>query len=490
MSYSKRKKKALTDSESGKSKEALLKKMKEQQSQHPKSSKPSVESEELDSHYKKLYKSAKKELDKLKNAQKAEGKSVALELQRTKDDLSQVKRQLYEKNEELKAQINLTKELEKKLLLSEENNTQLEEKVSLFKQSEEKYKKAIEQMAEKTAAASKQEASYTRKHNQLRKKEDSYKEEINALNQLLGNERRERSSLEIQINNIFDIDPTFIFNYFLESLSLQNVEKYHRLKPLYHEYKRIRNHKIRIKKAAAVSKSAKQKASSYANKQTGLNKENTDPQYGYLSKKPSVQDNGEFNLTNSSEDKWFFINSAGQVFTVIDYPKSVTLYEGIPASAIINEADMTATYLYSFMNKREMNAVRKEITNSKQKKSSSEERIYPYIAPISVLILTAQNGEKYRDRLKKHGIHAEFADLYSDNPTHIKNKASSYDIVLLLERHIPAVTQGLINTYQDEDPDKIQIMFNYNEDLVVARVRYVAIKKGWLKLPFKEEKSE
>lgn len=488
MSYSKRKKKALLDSESKNSKEALFKKVKEQKAQRPKSSKPIVECEELDFDYKKLYKSAKKELDKLKNTQKTEGKSAALELQRTKDDLAQAKRQLYEKNEELKVQIALTKELEKKLLLSEENNTELEEEVSLFKESEAKYKKAIEQMAEKTAAASKQEASYTRKHNQLIKKEGLYKEEINTLNQLLSTERRERSSLETQVNSIFDIDPTFIFNYFLESLSLQNVEKYHRLKPLYHEYRRIRNHKIRIKKAAAVSKAAKQKATSLENKQANANNNNTDPQYGYLSKKASVQNNGEFNQTNSSEDKWFFINSAGQVFALLDYPKSVTLYEGIPASAITNESDMTATYLYSFMNKREMNAVRKEITNSKQKKSSSDERVYPYIAPISVLVLTAQNGDKYRDRLKKHGIQAEFADLYSDNPTHIKNKASSYDIVLLLETHIPAVAQGLINTYQDSDPDKIQIMFNYNEDLVVARIRYVAIKKGWLELPFKEDK--
>ena len=488
MSYSKRKKKALTNSENENSKEALFKKMKEQHSQRPKSSSPSIESEEADSHYKKLYRSVKKELDKLKNTQSAEGKSAALELQRAKDDLTQVKRQLFEKNEELKVQINLTKETEKKLLHSEENNIKLEEEVSLLRQSEAKYKKAIEKMAEKTEAASKQEASYTRKHNQLRKKEDSYKEEISTLEQLLSNERRERGILEAQVNSIFDVDPTFIFDYFLKSLSLENVEKYHRLKPLYHEYKRIRNHKIRIKKAAAVSKVAKRKADSATNKETDLNNNDIDPQYGYLSRNPSTQDSRDLNLTNPNEDKWFFINSVGQTFTVVDYPKSVTLYEGIPASAIINEADMTAIYLYSFMNEREMNAVKKEITNSKQKKSPSEEKIYPYIAPISVLVLTAQNGDKYRDRLKKHGIHAEFAELYSDNPTHIKNKASSYDIVLLLEKHIPAVAQGLINTYQDSDPDKVQIMFNYNEDLVVARIRYVAIKKGWLELPFKEDK--
>jgi hypothetical protein len=119
------------------------------------------------------------------------------------------------------------------------------------------------------------------------------------------------------------------------------------------------------------------------------------------------------------------------------------------------------------------------VVQKKKQKQAQEEKDYHFIGPVNVLLVTNKNGIKYRERLRKHGVNAEWMDPYEKSFVHIRNRSNSYDVVLLLEDAMPHEARQLIDEFK-KIPDKVQTMWEAKADDVVARVRYVALKKGLL----------
>jgi hypothetical protein len=87
---------------------------------------------------------------------------------------------------------------------------------------------------------------------------------------------------------------------------------------------------------------------------------------------------------------------------------------------------------------------------------------------LKVGIVTSQHGNKYVERLSKHGMSAIWIDAYEKSPVHVKVLMDGCDIVLLCIDSMPHFVLHLITT---ETKERYHILSQHNEEVVMNRVR-------------------
>src|SRR5690606_15658064 len=120
----------------------------------------------------------------------------------------------------------------------------------------------------------------------------------------------------------------------------------------------------------------------------------------------------------NKEDRFVFVSLLSQEYE-INYHVGNKLINGVPCSVFLNE-DNTVDVFWFYETDSEMlkdvkmnNKNKKTRKNNKKSQSNIE---YEYIGDFKVLILTSENGIRYRNRLEHHGIVATWADPFEKSP--------------------------------------------------------------------------
>ncbi|WP_339239886.1 hypothetical protein NST06_11005 [Bacillus sp. FSL P4-0322] len=142
-----------------------------------------------------------------------------------------------------------------------------------------------------------------------------------------------------------------------------------------------------------------------------------------------------------------------------------------PSRGILNDdgtVDIVSTYddETSFYTDEEINRVR---TRRKKINSKENEVEHAHIGNFKVLIISSRDGKKFTDRLRLHGLQVEWMDGFN-KLKETRNMMISADIVLACA---DSASHDIINhvSNQGNDP-KYQVLFNPNEDAIVARTIY------------------
>lgn len=183
------------------------------------------------------------------------------------------------------------------------------------------------------------------------------------------------------------------------------------------------------------------------------------------------------------ENDWWFYSHDNELHKVVG-SKPRELVHDFPARAIIND-DGTAYVVWvyydtndDYMYRVDTNGALNKMVKKKSPTSDETEEKYMYIGDFKVLLVGSQRMNKYKERLEKHGLEVVLHDPFEEYERLVKTKAESADIVILFTSHMSHAMLDLV----DRKDDKIQLMEKDNEDTVVARVRYAAIKLGLINL--------
>lgn len=406
--------------------------------------------------YKAMCKNLKKELEKLQKLmqlQKKEEKEETSLHTELEAELNEKKKKMFEVSKELKEQKEKMDKLEKLYSNEREKTENLQKELDRVKKEKENISSTINKMKNRQIAAvknkddaeenAKRTVGILKKQNQEIKK---YEYTIHMKNEKI-------RELEEELDKFITMNPKHLIKRLESLLSKETAYDFQPLTNLYKRY-------VNIRAWMKLNRLNKQY----------IIEEKTE--YGFLVKNRIL-----------SNDKWYFTTTDSRSFEVVGY-STKSLEIGIPVSAIVDETNDTAIVVWSYETEEEMHKERKENVHKKPIKHTQKSmEDYEYIGPISVLLVTSKNGIRYRDRLKKHGVMVEWMDPYEKSIVHIRNKANSFDMVLLLEDAMPHDARTLIEEFKNEDSDKVQTMYHHKEETVVARVRYIAYKKGMIKVP-------
>lgn len=422
--------------------------------------------------YKSLYRQTKKELDKLKKeSSQAQviSKNDEKRLKKAQQEVDKRKKENYELQQRLKIQLDMVKVFESQLVTERNKNIQLEDTLRSANVEKNKYILSFKNLKRRVKAINKEKINLRRKLKNQRNEINKQYGLIDKLRVSLRRKKVKEKLLKEEVSEFLQVTPSFFIRYFLNTISKDNINDFKGLEKLYERYHFIQ-----------------QALESYKQSQVEISTEVVEEYtYGYLTKYSSLNQDGALNgSTVSSSNQWLFVNSSGKSYVVTSRP-DIAIYDGAPASAKLNEITYTANVIRVF--KTDDKTENKVTTETKAKPTAKYgnkgvQEDYTYIGPVSVLLVTSKNGIRYRERLSKHGVIADWIDPYEKNHTHILNKSSSYDIVLLMENAMPHTTRDVIAKYGAVDPDKIQTMYEHSEETIVGRVRYTAIKKGLVRI--------
>lgn len=163
--------------------------------------------------------------------------------------------------------------------------------------------------------------------------------------------------------------------------------------------------------------------------------------------------------------------------TSIDLHDRVVLakkYKGIDAVAILD------VYKEEYYPDRDIEEVKDQgVIEEVIEVEAVEEVIYEQLGEAKVTIVTAENGVKYREHLRKHGLDAIWLDPFEKSTKHLRTKAIASDIVLICTDAIPHSVKYMIEAIGKDT--KYQLIGNHNEEVILARTRYVMSELGLLK---------
>lgn len=141
---------------------------------------------------------------------------------------------------------------------------------------------------------------------------------------------------------------------------------------------------------------------------------------------------------------------------------------GKPSRGILNDdgtVDIVSTYddETSFYTDEEIHIVR---TRRKKNNTKENEVEHVHIGNFKVLVISSRDGKKFTDRLRLHGLQVEWMDGFN-KLKETKNMMISADIVLACA---DSASHDIIYHISDQGNDpKYQVLFNPNEDAIVAR---------------------
>lgn len=429
-------------------KEELLKKVKK----HRKVSIcPTPENGTNEQDYKRLYKEMKKEKEKIekqrndlqreKNRWKKKADMQEKKINRHHQERFEDRKILTEQGGIIKELNWKQEELKKEQMVAEQEKHQLLTEKEMMAHHLTALKKKLHHVQTIQTSSQRLSDRYRIQNEQLEKK-------LEQQEKVIKNQHKMILQLQTRVNRLSTADVQTFMTYFIEHMDMDTIQEYHQVPELNKRYNRIRSGmKLRL------ASSKLQEKQEYPTR------------FGYLEEK---------------ESGWIFVDTDNHNYTVIRQP-NYPLKKGMTISASVNEEEKTASISWVYRNQQTFEEDRKKEKQVKEKKKESANIIHPWelTKPVSVLLVTSKAGGQYRDRLRKHGVGAIWMDPYEKNIKHIEETASSYDIVLLFEDAMPHSARTLIDVYGE---GKIQTIYQHNEELVVARIRYVLMKNDWLKM--------
>jgi len=449
------------------SKATLLQKVKETKSLRSGTVQTPVEEslQETIEHYKNLYKNMKAECEKLKKEQK--NKPAQHSKQNKKEEILQQeienkKQEVFLLRQDLTDEQKRRKETEQLLSQWKKKYQELETDNNDLQITHKKTSEHLKIITSKIDSYRSRNENFEQKRRKLSKSLKEMNERVQALENSKKRALLKNSDMQHYINSILQLRPEVIISYLYDELSLNNYGNYSDI-PLLNRQVLTMSYAQKMKRASVKKKEGKK-----ASEITPI------PMFGYISL-----------AEPESAHKWRFVSIDNESYEIIN-KTSYPVQEGMPIAAVVNEENGTAmlTWVYGNVGEMKRDKERESLREKRRQDVVKEEKTtYLQMEPVSVLLLTAHQGVKYRDRLQKHGVEVEWMDPFEKNMSHIRAKASSYDYVYLFIDHTPkALKQQLMDEFADNQ-DKIQIFYSGNIQTVLTRTRYLALAKSMENTP-------
>lgn len=178
------------------------------------------------------------------------------------------------------------------------------------------------------------------------------------------------------------------------------------------------------------------------------------------------------------DGEYTFIDLEKEQYRISIYPNMKNLNDKA-ASAFLKD-DGRVDVFWIFTNISEMLDSRHEVTRQWQSAKDQmtdkvDRKEFELLADFKVIIVTSLNGDKYKKRLMKHGIQADWIDPFEKSPIHVKNEIATADIALLCVKNMP---HSVLHTIEEMDSEKIQFLINHNEETVYKKTRFAASQLG------------
>lgn len=439
------------------SKTALFQKVKETKSPRTGTVQTSNEKslQEAVDHYKKLYKNMKAECEKLKKEQKEKPVQQSKQHKREQtlqQEIENKKQEVFLLRQDLTDEQKRRKETEQLLSQWKQKYQELEADNNALQITHEKTSEHLKIITSKIDSYRSRNENFEQKRRKLSKSLKEMNERVQVLENSKKRALLKNSDMQHYINSILQLRPEVIISYLYDELSLNNYGNYSDI-PLLNRQVLTLSHTRKMKRASVKKTS----------EVTPI------PMFGHIS-----------SAEPESVHEWRFVSIDNQSYEIIN-KTSYPVQEGMPIATVVNKENNTAMITWVYGNEAEMNRDKeRESLREKRRQNVVKEEKTPYLQmePVSVLLLTAHQGVKYRDRLQKHGVEVEWMDPFEKNMAHILSKASSYDYVYLFIDHTPkALKQQLMVEFEDNQ-DKIQTFYSGNIQTVLARTRYLALSKS------------
>lgn len=150
--------------------------------------------------------------------------------------------------------------------------------------------------------------------------------------------------------------------------------------------------------------------------------------------------------------------------------------ENAPCRATIRNNIATITRVYN--NEDIFIKELKENRESKRMKQEKKDFVYEdvnYENHYNVLIIGAENKDKYSSTLRKIGLNVLYYNSYEGNVVRLRNMLNRYDIVICCLRHSRHYASNLMTYMQEHDVEnalKYNIIDKDNLENIIGRVRY------------------
>ncbi|WP_366560124.1 hypothetical protein AB0R69_15605 [Bacillus pumilus] len=178
-----------------------------------------------------------------------------------------------------------------------------------------------------------------------------------------------------------------------------------------------------------------------------------------------------FGYLKKYEDGYRLESTNGETYQIRVFIEESSDESDKPSRGILNDdgtVDIVSTYddETSFYTDEEIHRVR---TRRKKINFKENEVEYAHIGNFKVLIISSRDGKKFTERLRLHGLQVEWMDGFN-KLKETKNMIISADIVLACA---DSASHDIINhvSNQGNNP-KYQVLFNPNEEAIVARTIY------------------
>ncbi|MFF2531225.1 hypothetical protein ACFVS2_20195 [Brevibacillus sp. NPDC058079] len=270
------------------------------------------------------------------------------------------------------------------------------------------------------------------------------KDKLELVKKRLEKAEMQLSKVKERLQVFENMDTTFLIQYLHQQVNMSNINDYHGIHAIINKVKLLEE-KLEVLSEADLEQSGNQ----------------VNHQLGYVTEKE-----GRLRFINLNGDHFPILLSDDEKYNV-----------GTVVTASIDN-DLRVAYIEKcFRSRRKENQkVRSNTVRLQQNLQEKDiEMSYPCLGDFSVLIVTANEGKKYVNRLRKHGLTSTWIDPFEKHPKHIKDMMKGYDIVIACRDSIPHM---VLNIIDDQNDPKYQLMNNHNEELVVDRVRFAAVQLG------------
>jgi len=426
-----------------------------------------IDQEENDIKYKELYKDAKKNL---KNAEKEiqkkskETSQLSLETKEKDKEISKLKKTIHEMSSEYDGLEGKFKKLEKEKaniesslkneiceleLKIKELNKILKHRNIVEERNEKRYKN-LENRYEKLK----------QKHENFEKIETTHKDIIEKMKQSLTRKKYAIKNLKTELNErLTEIDdlqemmrknkeaaegisPEFMLQTFIDSVDRSNFHRYELAFELTRKIKQMRQ-------INAISRKNESQGEMY-------------------------YEDRLFGNVFSDEKGCKFIDINGFEYNVDNDDYLRYKYKNGSSVSAVPVSDSTVKIVYIYKEEFKKEFVREAEVSHSTNKSKVDRSIYHYIGDFNVLIVSSRNGLKYRDRLRLHGLKANWIEGF-EKEKRAKELMEKADVVILC---IDSVSHAFSDFAKDQNDPKYQLIYNHNEDKVVSRVIYAKHELG------------
>jgi len=402
---------------------------------------PVEPSEKDDADYKKLYKSIKRDYEKIQKQlqqykQKEQNKSQAeqtikLELDKIKNEKFSLQQETRELQNELSKVLQQVDKLSTKYELTYD---ELQRKTNEVKSLSATIHKLKTRLDKRNDLVKNQQGKIK---NLKSKTKEPYISQINALKYAnehlqsnLAHLKNENEMYKQMVNSFDNMEPSVLLQFLYDDLTVNNLNSYKMVQALNRKYVLMRRNSIG---------------------QSGKKEIHYKLIYGHMKNRNT------------------FIELNEREYNIKKLPE-VKVNRGDPVAAIEND-DGSVDIIWRFETnehmKVDLNSVVKE--KERKRKEPKESVYYEDLGDFRVLIVTANDGKKYQERLRKHQLNALWIDPFEKSSTHIRNEMGKSDFVLLCVDSMPHSVLDLID--EKEPKEKYQFLKNHNEEIVYNRIR-------------------